>query len=244
MQSGNHNDDGNAGRIAVFSAGGLRGEVYRSREEAAAAASRAVGDHLRRLIAERGRAIGLFDSAPSLAPFLERLAREQVTWTRVIALQTGEFAGLGEDAPQSRRFSLLERLVKRVPIVEFHGLRGEAPNLPAVAANYAALLASRPPDFAVLELGPQGELGFLDSRACDFNDPASVRVVAAGDALSVTVPVILGCARLFLVIAGAAYRPAVRDLLRGEISPARPASILRTHENVSLFLDATAAPAD
>ncbi|MFN0086680.1 MAG: 6-phosphogluconolactonase [Blastocatellia bacterium] len=262
MQSGNHSEDENEGRIAVFSAGGLRGEVYSTREDAAAAAARGVGDHLRRLIAERGRAIGLFDSAPSQALFLERLAREPVAWTRVIALQTGEFAGLGEDAPQSRRFSLIDRLVKRVPMAEFHGMRGEAANPRAVMSNYGALLAARPADFAVLGLGRGGELGFLDSAGCDFDDPAPVRMIDLDDrlrheqveegifaslpaaparALAVTAPVILGCARLFMIAAGAPYREAVNHLLHAEVSPARPATILRAHENVRLFLDAAAA---
>ncbi|MDX2033127.1 MAG: hypothetical protein SF339_20795 [Blastocatellia bacterium] len=253
MQSENHSEE---------ETDGLRAEVYGTREEAAMVAARAVGDRLRRLIEERGRAIGLFDSAPSLAPFLEQLAREPVAWTRVIALQTGEFAGPDEEAPESRRFALIDRLVRRVPMAEFHGMRGEAANLAAVLANYASLMASRPPDFAVLGLGRSGELGFLGSRDCDLDNPAPVRLIDLDEgfrreqveaglfaslratpsrALAVTVPAILRCAHLFLLVDGAAHRPAVRDLLYGEISPVRPASLLRTHRDVRLFLDAAAA---
>ncbi len=134
--------------------------------------------------------------------------------------------------------------MRRVPIVEFHGLRGEAANLPAVAANYATLLAARPPDFAVLDLGPQGEIGFLPAREADPDDGAAVRIVGAGRALAVSLPVILACRRLFLFVAGEDRRAAVRQLLSAAApaSPAAPASRLRAHADVSLFLDPLNAP--
>src|SRR5262249_30248371 len=154
-----------------------------------------------------------------------------------------------------RRF-LLDRLVKRVPMAEFHGLRGEAANPEAVCVNYTALLKSRPPDFAVLELGENGRLASIHSMACDFNDPARVRIVeldktserpeasaerigeiegGPSHAISLTIPTIMDCPKLFALAPDLTPPEAVRALVRGEIAEAFPASTLRTHPDGRLF---------
>ena len=187
----------------------------------------ALKKELKRLIAEKGRAIGIFDSAPSQADLLRDLLRAPIPpalWTRVIVLQTGEFLGLEEEAPQSSRRFLLDHLVTRVPIAEFHGLRGEASNPQAVAANYAALLLSRPPDFAILSLRPGGRLGFLDASAWD--SPAPALVQATPTALGLTPAAFMACAHLFLLGSN-------RDL-PDDAGP--QAAALRAHPDARIFL--------
>jgi len=206
---------------------------------------------MRRLISERGRAVCLFASARSQVEFLDDLVNaEGVEWTKVIGFHSDERLGVNEESPQSQRRFLIERLVKRVPMAEFHGLRGEAANPEAVCANYAALLKSRPPDLAALDLGENGRLASIYPRACDFNDPLMVRVVEGdetslegdetsleGDetsrgAISLTVPAIMACPKLILI---ATDLEALRQTIEGEITTACPASILRTHEDAHIF---------
>jgi glucosamine-6-phosphate deaminase len=229
------------------------------------AAAGAVAAELRRLIAERSRAIGIFTSDPSQNEFLDALVEEPgVEWTRVIGFHSNEYLGMNEDAPQSLRRYLIERLVTRVPVAEFHSLRGEAANPEAVCANYSALLKSRPPDFATLGIGESGHLAFNASPVCDFNDPAVVKVVELDDvrreqqvndgafakledvprrALTLTVSSILACPRLFVIAPGVRKQQAVRDTIEGDITTACPASILRTHRDAHLFLDRDSAAA-
>ncbi len=232
----------------------------------ALAAAAAVAVEIRRLIAERGRAIGLFASGPSQeaqSEFLDCLVETPaIEWTRVIGFQLEEYVGLDEDAPQSFRRLLLDRLVKRVPMAEFHGIRGEAANPAAVCENYAALVRSRPPDFAVLGIGEDGRLGFNGPPSLDFSDPNLLSVVELDDAcrrqqvrdgifasledaprraISFTLPAILACPRLFAIASGAKMSKAIRDCLRGEIATSCPASLLRNHAGADLFLDCDAA---
>ena len=131
-------------------------------------------------------------------------------------------------------------------MAEFHGLRGEAANPTAVCANYAARLASRPPDLALLDIGPRGRLALIDPPACDFDDPAAVRVVALDEpprrALSLTIPTVMKCPRLIALALGPGRQAAVRAALAGPIAPACPASILRRHPAALLFLDRDSAP--
>ncbi len=251
------------GLLSQIRADQLNVYVYETRAQMGAAAAAAVAIELRRLIRERQRAIGIFASAPSQNEFLAALiATPDIEWTSVIAFHLDEYLGLNEEAPQSFRRYLIERLVKRVPLAEFHGLRGEAANPKAVCTNYASLLAFKPPDFAALGIGENGHLAFNDPPVCDFNDPAAVKLVELDEAcrqqqvndgcfptlaavprraLTLTIPTLMACAKLFLSVPGPRKQHAVKKTLNGPITTACPASILRMHKDAHLFLDREAA---
>ncbi|MBI1766115.1 MAG: glucosamine-6-phosphate deaminase [Acidobacteria bacterium] len=251
------------GLLHQFRADQLNVYVYETRAQMGAAAAAAVAAELRRLIRERQRAIGIFAAAPSQNEFLAALvATPDIEWTGVIAFHLDEYLGLDEEAPQSFRHYLIERLVKRVPLAEFHGLRGEAANPAAVCANYAALLAFKPPDFAALGIGENGHLAFNDPPVCDFNDPETVKIVELDEAcrqqqvndgcfptldavprraLTLTIPTLMACAKLFLSVPGPRKQQAVKKTLQGPITTGCPASILRMHKDAHLFLDQEAA---
>jgi len=251
------------GLIGSFRAEQLNVYVYETRAQMGAAAAAMVADELRRLIRERKRAIGLFASAPSQNEFLAALvAAPDIEWTSVVAFHLDEYLGMGEDAPASFRRYLIERLVTRAPLAEFHGLRGEAANPAAVAKNYANLLEFKPPDFAALGIGENGHLAFIDPPVCDFNDPEAVKIVELDEtcrrqqvndgcfatlaevprhALTITIPTIMKRERLFVCVPGARKQEAVSRTLKGPITTACPASILRLHKDAHLFLDRVAA---
>ena len=226
--------------IDSFRADKLNVYVCSSRRQTLQASAVEVAARMRRLISLRGLAIGLFASAPSQSEFFDDLVKaEGIEWTQVIGFHLDEHLGADEDSPQSHRHFLIDRLVKRVPMAEFHGLRGEAANPEAVCANYAALLKSRPPDFAALELGENGRLASINPSLCDFKDPAMVRVFELDDpsrrAISLTIPAIMACPKLFLIAPDAANLQAARATIEGEITTACPASILRTHDDARMF---------
>ena len=251
------------GLVKNFRAGQLNVAVYARCAQLGAAAGAALATEIRRLIAERGRAVGLFAAAPSQNETLAALvAAPNLDWTSVIAFHLDEYLGLNEDAPQSFRRYLIEHLVMRVPLAEFHGLRGEAANPSAVCQNYARLMEFKPPDFAAIGIGENGHLAFMDPSVCDFNDPQVVKVVELEEAcrqqqvndgcfaklddvprraLSVTVPTMMHCQKLVLSVPGVRKQAAVERALNGPVTTACPASILRTHPNAWLFLDEESA---
>lgn len=234
------------GLVDSFRADKLNAYTFDSRQQLSKAAAASVAAEMRRLIAEQGRAVGAFASEVSHSEFLDELVKaEEIEWTRVIGFHLDELLGANEDAPQSHRRFLVDRLVKRVPMAEFHGLRGEAANPEAVCANYIALLKSRPPDFVTLDVGETGRLASINPRVCDFNDPAMARVVeideAPRHAISLTIPAIMACPKLFLIVPDATKQDAVLRMIEGEITPACPASIIRTHEDAHVFLDQDSA---
>jgi glucosamine-6-phosphate deaminase len=252
------NRSGSITETDSFRADILHIHLYKSRAELAAVIADAVALELRSLISERKRAIGIFASDPSQIEYLDYLVdAADIEWTRVIAFQLDEYLGICETAPQSFRRFILDRLVKRVPVAEFHAIRGEAANTDAVCANYAAVLKSRPPDFAVVRIGEDGSLGSLSPSVCDFNDPSSVKAFRLDDdhrrkvvddgifrsideaprgVISLTIPTIMACRSLFAVAQPGMDHDALNNIIEGEINSACPASILRIHRNAHLFL--------
>ncbi len=228
-----------------------------------AAAAAVVAGEIRRLIETRGRAVGIFASAPSQNEFLLALvAAPGIDWSRVIGFHLDEYLGMDYRAPQSFRRFLIDRLVDKVTFGEFHGLRGEAEDAAAECHRYADLLAADRPDFAVLGIGENGHLAFIDPPFCDFDDPQPVKVVDLDEvcraqqvndgafsaiedvprrALSLTIPTIMARPKLFAIVPGPAKRQAIKSTIAGPVATTCPASILRRHPDAHLFIDSDSA---
>jgi glucosamine-6-phosphate deaminase len=251
------------GLVQSFRAGQLNVYVYDTRARMGAAAASAVAAEIRRLIEARGRAVGIFASAPSQNEFLASLVEAPgVDWSRVVSFHLDEYLGMDDRAPQSFRRFLIDRLVDKVPFGQFNGLRGEAEDGKAESSRYAQALAADPPEFAVLGIGENGHLAFIDPPFCDFNDPSAVKVVELDEvcrqqqvndgafrtlddvprrALSLTIPTIMARPKLFAIVPGPAKREAIRSTIEGPVAPTCPASILREHSDAHLFIDRDSA---
>ena len=246
-----------------FRADKLNVYVYESRPAMGRAAAAVIAAEIRRAIQERGKASIILASAPSQNEFLASLAEApDVDWSRVTAFHLDEYLGMDDRAPQSFRRFLIDRLVNKVPLGQFHGLRGDAPDGREEAKRYAELLDQNPPDLAVLGIGENGHLAFIDPPFCDFNDPESVKVVQLDEicrnqqvndgafasldevprnALSLTIPTLMARPKLFAIAPGPAKRDAIKKTVEGPVGTTCPASILRTHPDAHLFIDVVSA---
>src|SRR5262245_23708293 len=246
-----------------FRADQLNVYVYESRPKMGQAAASVIAAEIRRAIQERGRAVVILASAPSQNEFLATLAEApDIDWSRITAFHLDEYLGMDDQAPQSFRRFLLDRLVDKVPLGAFHGLRGDAADGTQETKRYAQLLQENPPDFAVLGIGENGHLAFIDPPFCDFNDPQTVKVVQLDevcrnqqvndgafatiedvphDALSLTIPTLMARPKLFAIAPGPAKRQAIKSTVEGPVSTQCPASILRTHADAHLFIDRVSA---
>lgn len=175
---------------------------------------------IRRLVTVKGVAVVLFDASPTLGRCYERLTAEDLPWTRVVGLQLAEWRGtVADDARSARRF-LLELLVRRVPMAEFHSLRGEAANLAAVCANYEQLMLRRCPDLAVVAVGAGGQVGTpsISSEPVGGGQKRG-RVVSGASSIGLTLGAVMECERV--IVCGdhwpaAAESPRVVRLMVGE----------------------------
>lgn len=237
--------------------------VYGTRNEMGAAAGKLAAEVIREAIATKGRANVIFASAPSQNETLAALiAEEGIDWQRVTAFHMDEYIGADASAPHSFRRYLHEHLLSKVPAKAFFGLAGETADAEATAREYASLLNANPPDLCLAGIGENGHIAFNDPPVADFNDPLDVKVVELDHAcrvqqvadaafakiedvpqraLSLTVPRLFRTPVIVLSVPGPRKAEAVRATIEGPIATSCPASILRTHGNAHLFVDADSA---
>jgi glucosamine-6-phosphate deaminase len=229
----------------VIAAGRLRVEVHPDRPSMGAAAAATVADAIRGLLARDGRAAVIFASAPSQNEFLAALrVASGIDWTKVTAFHLDEYVGVAADHPASFRRFLVDRLFAHVPVAAFHGLDGQVPDPGAEAARYAALLRAHAPALAILGIGENGHLAFIDPPVCDFAEPLDARVVTLDEPCR-RQQVNDGCfasiddvpRTALSLVPGPAQRAAVTAAVTGPVTTACPASILRRHPDATLFLD-------
>lgn len=243
--------------------GRLEVDVHPDRPTMGRAAAQLVGARLRDTVAASGRAAVIFASAPSQNEFLAGLrADASIPWDRVTAFHLDEYVGVGGDHPASFSRFLRERLFDHVPVRAFHALDGKSSDPAGECARYTALLHDERPTLAILGIGENGHLAFIDPPECDFLDPADVRVVALDEtcrnqqvhdgsfatlddvprtALSLTIPFLLRVSEAVAIVPGPAKRAAVQAALDGPLAKGCPASILRRHPHARLFVDEASA---
>lgn len=240
----------------------IAARVYATRDQLSAAAAAFVAARIQNLVETQGEARVIFATGASQHEFLAALIQVPgVDWLRVTAFHLDEYLGLPADHPASFRHILRERLFNHLPFGAVNLLNGDAPDLAAECSRYANLLAERPVDLACIGIGENGHLAFNDPPA-DFHTTAPVHVVTLADAcrrqqvgeghfstlddvprqaLSLSIPSILDADAISCVVPDARKAAAVRCALEGPVTPDCPASVLRWHDDCTLFLDLESA---
>lgn len=243
--------------------GRLKVEVYADRAAMGQAAAAACTRRMREVVAAKNACRMIFAAAPSQKELLAALRAERtLPWPAVEAFHMDEYHGLPQRAPQRFSSFLGNALFDHVPLRAANLI--DVGGLPADAEmqRYAALLEAASIDIVCLGIGENGHIAFNDPPVADFADPFLVKEVALDEicrrqqvndgafpdlaavperALTLTVPALMRGEALFCVVPGLRKAQAVLEMLTGPIATACPASILRTHQNAKLYLDADAA---
>jgi len=222
-------------------------------DQAAAAMRRAILDHgYARIIAATGA---------SQLDFLDALtASRNIDWPRVEMFHLDEYVGLPITHPASFRKYLLERLIHKVGIVNYHLLDGSG-DPDEVIRGVGKALQSALVDVAFVGIGENGHLAFNDPPA-DFRTEEPYLIVELDEAcrrqqvgegwfasisevprraISMSVRQILKAKEIICVVPDARKARAVKLCFEGEVSPMAPASILRTHPAATIYLDRDSA---
>ena len=223
------------------------------------AAASEVARRINLLASEKNEIRVIFAAAPSQNEFLDALvAAPEVPWDRIVAFHLDEYLGLPADSDQLFSKFLKDRLFDRVPFKAVHYLDPAAPDVQAECDRYANLLGAAPLDVACLGIGENGHLAFNDPPVADFDDPEIVKVVALDEicraqqvhdgsfaalvdvpthAFTVTIPVLMGAGHCSVVVPGSSKAAAVDSMLNGPVDVSCPASILRHHQDATLYMD-------
>jgi glucosamine-6-phosphate deaminase len=226
-----------------------------------AAAQQAAGV-IQRAISEHGRARVVAATGVSQFAFLEALTQTPgIDWRKIELFHLDEYIGLPVTHPASFRKFLLERLVNKTGITEFHALDGDGPGPAQAARRVGQELNAGPVDVAFVGIGENGHLAFNDPPAdfateqpyliVDLDEACRRQQVGEGwfptladvprQAISMSVRQILKARVIIAVAPEARKAAAVKACVEGEITPMAPASILRTHGNTTLYLDRNSA---
>jgi glucosamine-6-phosphate deaminase len=212
-------------------------------------------------IAANGRARVIAATGNSQLRFLHHLtASRRVDWSRVELFHLDEYVGLAANHLASFRRVLHEHLVDPTGIPIFHELDGHG-DLEAVRRSVGAAIQREPIDVAFVGIGENSHLAFNDPPA-DFETAAPYIVVALDEAcrrqqvgegwfpsldavptraISMSVRQILAAREILCIVPDERKAAAVAAVLTGPITPDVPASILRTHDRTTLYLDAASA---
>jgi glucosamine-6-phosphate deaminase len=243
-------------------AAGLRVSISPSSAANGQAAAQRTAALIADAVAARGRARVLFASAPSQEVFLSSLIALDLPWENVEAFHIDEYVGIARDAPQSFGQWLHERLFSHVPLKACRIDTEVEPE--SGARQYAAALLRSEIDVACIGIGVNGHIAFNEPYQWYIDDPEPLRLVdlaqrsrqqqvddgcfetisdVPSTALTLTIPMLLSAREIVVTVPGAHKAVAVAATVEGNLSPAVPASALRTHGSVTLFLDSDAASA-
>jgi len=237
-------------------------KVFNDRIVLGQAAAEQASAAIRRALAERGQARIIAATAASQLEFLDALTRAPgIDWLRVEVFHLDEYIGLPVAHPGSFRKMLLEQLVRKTGIVDYHLLDGDAADPLDVVRRVGTRLAAAPIDIAFLGIGENGHIAFNDPPA-DFqteepyiivNLDEACRQQQVGEAwfadisqvpkraISMSARQILKATEILAVVPGIRKAQAVKACVEDTISPMLPASILRTHPNATVYLDKNSA---
>ncbi len=250
-------------RVTEFRAGNLTVRVFTDKKRLGAAAAAQAASVLERRIRENGAARVLVSTGNSqLEMIAELVRRSEIDWRFIEIFHIDEYVGLPDTHPASFRNWVRTRLADCVLPGKVHYLAGDAPDPDAECRRYARLIAARPIDLAFVGFGENGHIGFNDPHEADFADPLPVRRVTLdekcrrqqvgeghfpsleavpAEALTLTCPTLVSAREIVCCVPDQRKAEAVRNALKGPIDPSCPASILRHHQQASVYLDTASA---
>ena len=205
----------------------------------------------------------IFAAAPSQNEFLSTLSSEEgINWSRINAFHMDEYVGLKSPAPQRFGQFLKERIFGKVSFNKVFYINGEAGDLALEGKRYADLLSQFPADIVCMGIGENTHIAFNDPHEADFHDPLMVKEVNLDQAsrqqqvndgcfvnidevpvsaITLTVPTLLQAKNIFCIVPGNNKAQAVYHTLNDEINDKYPSTILRNHNNATLYLDKESA---
>ncbi len=231
-------------------------------ESLAIKAASAVELKIANAISKNGIAHIILATGSSQLLFLKALRDRQIEWKKVIIFHLDEYIGLEESHPASFRYYLRENIIQHITPQAFYPINTNSGNLDEVIENYTQLLEEYPTDIACIGIGENGHLAFNDPGVADFSDQKSVKIVALDEncrrqqydegwfesidfvpktALTLTIPTIMSAEHISCFVPEERKANAVKNALQGAIIESCPASILRKHPSVELYLDPPSA---
>ncbi len=215
------------------------------------------------VIARPDSVLGLATGSTPVGTYRELVRRHRegiLDFASVVTFNLDEYVGLDAADEQSYHYFMKEHLFNHVN-VKLENVRipnGRAADLAQECRDYEAAIARAGGiDMQILGIGRNGHIGFnepgpvfeaythlVDLDKETVNDNArffsSIEDVPR-QAVTMGIKTIMSAKRIILLANGSGKQQCVRDMVRGKITPAVPASILQLHPDTTVIVDREAA---
>ena len=213
-------------------------------------------------IREKGEATFIAATGASQFEFLENLTNiSSIDWSKTTMFHLDEYIGFPETHPASFRKYLKEKVINKVHLGNVYLIKGDAKSPELECERLGKIIKQKEIDVAFIGIGENGHLAFNDPPA-DFDTTKPYLVVELDDAcrkqqlgegwfksldeiprqaISMSIKQIMKSKNIICTVPDSRKAQAIKDCLEGDISPNHPASILRNHKSVFLFLDKDSA---
>ena len=181
------------------------------------------------------------------------------SYKNIKTVNLDEYVTLAPDHDQSYAYFMRKNLFDRVDIdlANTNLPSGIAPDAQAECDRYNALLDTMKQDIQLLGLGSNGHIGFNEpgtpfgsvTHLVDLTENtikdnsrlfANIEDVPR-QALSMGIKNIMQAKSILMVVSGANKADAVYGMVKGEVTPDLPASVLQLHPDVTVICDKAAA---
>ena len=199
------------------------------------------------------------DLENAAAALIKMYENGEVSFKDITTFNLDEYCDLDKNDKNSYYTFMHEQLFNGLDILEenVHFLDGNAEDADAECKRYdAEIVAAGGIDIQLLGIGNNAHIGF-NEPADSFTD-GSFKVKLTDStieankiyfdenpmphyALTMGVNQIMSAKKIILIATGPKKAEAVRNMIKGEVTPQVPASILQNHNDVEIFLDEAAA---
>jgi glucosamine-6-phosphate deaminase len=234
--------------------------ISNTAEELGLAAVEKAAQIINDCIEKQDQARIILSTGASQFTFLEALAVKEIDWSKVEMFHLDEYVGLPDSHPASFRRYLRERFLSYAKVKSAYLVNGEG-DISAHIAELCKEIAKAPIDLALIGIGENAHIAFNDPPA-DFNTTEAYMVVDLDEeckaqqvregwfesnqtvpkqAITMTVQQILKSKTIISCVPNQVKANAIQRTLQDGVTNLIPASVLKTHENWLLYLDAASS---
>jgi len=233
-------------------------EKYKDVAEMGKKAAVFAAEVINEAITRQGSARIVVSTGQSQFAFLSALRAKEVDWSKVTMFHLDEYAGMPDTYPASFRLYLRQRFVEKLPmpLKKAVWVMGDD-SFEAMSALNSELTAA-PIDLGLIGIGENAHIAFNDPPA-DFETEEPYIVVRLDDAcrkqqlgegwfgsleevpetaISMSCKQIMKCKVILSAVPYAVKARAVYNMLSQDLNPMVPATLLKTHPDITLYLDA------
>ena len=211
-------------------------------------------------ISQKGKARIVLSTGASQFDTIKALIDKNISWDKVEMFHLDEYIGLPESHPASFRKYLKERFLVNVNIMKSWLIDGED-DPQKIIAQLTDEIRKEPIDLGLIGIGENAHIAFNDPPAnfdtkeaficVDLNDTCKQQQVREGwfptnddvpkQAISMSVYQIMQCRHIVSCVPHLVKAQAIKDTLETPLTNMVPATMLKEHADVVVFLDKNSA---